>query len=57
MRILLLDTNHPLIEQQLSGKGFVFDADYTSSYDEVLKKSGITKESSSGAEFHWIRIF
>lgn len=38
MRILLLDTNHPLIEQQLSGKGFVFDADYTSSYDEVLEK-------------------
>lgn len=38
MRILLLDTNHPLIEQQLSGKGFVLDADYTSSYDEVLEK-------------------
>lgn len=38
MRILLLDTNHPLIEQQLSEKGFVFDADYTSSYDEVLEK-------------------
>ncbi|UQB67526.1 2-hydroxyacid dehydrogenase [Epilithonimonas zeae] len=38
MRILLLDTNHPLIEQQLSEKGFVFDADYTSSYDEVMEK-------------------
>ncbi len=38
MRILLLDTNHPLIEEQLSKKGFVFDADYTSSYDEVLEK-------------------
>ncbi|WP_312421330.1 2-hydroxyacid dehydrogenase [Epilithonimonas sp.] len=38
MRILLLDTNHPLIEEQLSEKGFVFDADYTSSYDEVLEK-------------------
>lgn len=38
MRILLLDTNHPLIEQQLSEKGFVFDADYTSGYDEVLEK-------------------
>lgn len=38
MRILLLDTNHPLIEKQLSEKGFVFDADYTSSYDEVLEK-------------------
>jgi len=38
MRILLLDTNHPLIEEQLSKKGFVCDADYTSSYDEVLEK-------------------
>ncbi|WP_333850564.1 2-hydroxyacid dehydrogenase [Epilithonimonas sp.] len=38
MKILLLDTNHPLIEEQLSEKGFVFDADYTSSYDEVLEK-------------------
>lgn len=38
MRILLLDTNHPLIGQQLSEKGFVFDADYTSGYDEVLEK-------------------
>lgn len=38
MRILLLDTNHPLIEEQLSDKGFVLDADYTSSYDEVLEK-------------------
>ncbi len=38
MRILLLDTNHPLIEQQLSEKGFIFDADYTSGYDEVLEK-------------------
>ncbi len=38
MRVLLLDTNHPLIEQQLSEKGFVFDADYTSSYDKVLEK-------------------
>lgn len=38
MRILLLDTNHPLIEKQLSEKGFVLDADYTSTYDEVLEK-------------------
>lgn len=38
MKILLLDTNHPLIEQQLSEKGFVLDADYTSDYDAVLKK-------------------
>jgi len=38
MRILLLDTNHPLIEEQLSDKGFVFDADYTSGYDEILEK-------------------
>ncbi len=38
MRILLLDTNHPLIEEQLSKKGFLLEADYTSGYDEVLKK-------------------
>jgi len=38
MRILLLDTNHPLIEKQLSEKGFVLEADYTSGYDEVLDK-------------------
>lgn len=38
MKILCLDHNHPLIEEQLSQKGFTFAHDYTSSYDEVLKK-------------------
>lgn len=38
MKILLLDKNHPLITEQLSAKGFVFEEDFTSSYDEVLKK-------------------
>ena len=38
MKILLLDKNHPLITEQLSAKGFVFKDDFTSSYDEVLKK-------------------
>ncbi|KAF5305649.1 hypothetical protein FQR65_LT18684 [Abscondita terminalis] len=36
--ILLLDKNHPLIVEQLSAKGFQFEEDYTSSYDEVLFK-------------------
>ncbi len=38
MKILLLDKNHPLIENQLLEKGFVLDEDYTSSYDEVAAK-------------------
>ena len=38
MKILLLDKNHPLITEPLSAKGFVFEEDFTSSYDEVLKK-------------------
>ena len=38
MKILLLDKNHPLIEEQLSAKGFTFEEDFTSSYDEVLEK-------------------
>ncbi|KUY26199.1 2-hydroxyacid dehydrogenase [Elizabethkingia ursingii] len=36
--ILLLDKNHPLIVEQLLAKGFQFEEDYTSSYDEVLSK-------------------
>lgn len=36
--VLLLDTNHPLIPEQLSANGFVVHEDYTSSYDEVLEK-------------------
>lgn len=39
MKILLLDTNHPLIIEQLSAKGFDLVEDYTSSYDEVCKKN------------------
>ncbi|MDP2452755.1 MULTISPECIES: 2-hydroxyacid dehydrogenase [unclassified Kaistella] len=38
MKILLLDKNHPLITGQLSAKGFLFEEDFTSSYEEVLKK-------------------
>lgn len=37
-RILLLDKNHPLIEEQLLAHQFVLEEDYTSSYDEVLSK-------------------
>lgn len=38
MKILLLDKNHALIEEQLSAKGFTFTEDFTSTYDEVLEK-------------------
>ena len=38
MKILLLDKNHPLITEQLLVKGFLFDEDFTSTYEEVLKK-------------------
>lgn len=38
MKILLLDKNHPLITEQLFEKGFSFEEDFTSSYEEVLKK-------------------
>ena len=38
MKILQLDKNHPLITEQLSAKGFAIDDDFSSSYDEVLKK-------------------
>ena len=38
MKILQLDKNHPLIAEQLSAKGFILEEDFTSSYNEVLKK-------------------
>lgn len=38
MKILQLDTNHPIITEQLSAKGFMLDEDTTSTYDEVLEK-------------------
>ena len=38
MKILLLDTNHPLITEQLSAKGFHLAEDFTSTYEEVLLK-------------------
>ena len=38
MKILQLDKNHPLIQEQLSAKGFVMDEDFTSTYDEVLSR-------------------
>jgi len=37
-RLLLLDRNHPLIEEQLLAHQFILEEDYTSSYDEVLAK-------------------
>jgi D-3-phosphoglycerate dehydrogenase len=38
MKILLLDKNHPLITEQLSAQGFLFEEDFNSTYDEVLRK-------------------
>ena len=38
MKILLLDKNDPLIENQLSAKGFTFEDDFTSTYEEILEK-------------------
>ena len=38
MKILQLDKNHPLITEQLSAKSFEIDDDFSSSYDDVLKK-------------------
>ena len=38
MKILLLDKNHQLITDQLSAKGFILEEDFTSSYDQILKK-------------------
>lgn len=38
MKILLLDSNHPLITEQLLAKGFILEEDFTLSYDEVLQK-------------------
>lgn len=38
MKILLLDSNHPLITEQLLAKGFILEEDFTSSYDEILLK-------------------
>ena len=38
MKILQLDTNHSLISEQLTAKGFVVEEDHVSTYDEVLEK-------------------
>ena len=38
MKILHLDTNHPILIEQLNSLGFTNDEDYTSSKDEILAK-------------------
>ncbi|MBC7556161.1 MAG: hydroxyacid dehydrogenase [Chryseobacterium sp.] len=59
MKILLLDKNHTLIEQQLSAKGFTFEEDFTSTYDEVLEKisdfEGIIIRSRIPLDEHFLR--
>ena len=57
MKILLLDHNHPLITEQLLAKGFILEEDFTSSYDEVLKKLTIMVVLSSEVEFLLTKIF
>jgi len=41
MKVLHLDTNHPLLIQQLNDLGFENDEDYTSTKDEVETKIGV----------------
>lgn len=38
MRILLLDSNHPLISAELKSHGFSLEEDFTSTYEEVCVK-------------------
>lgn len=40
MRVLQIDTNHPLIKKQLSARGFEIDEDTSSSYEQILSKIG-----------------
>ena len=40
MKVLHVDTNHPLLIEQLGDMGFVNDEDYTSDKAEILKKIG-----------------
>ena len=52
MKILHLDTNHPLLLNQLNDLGFINDEDYTSSKEEIKLK---IKEYSSW--FCWDIIY
>lgn len=58
MKILQLDTNHPLISSQLSEKGFLVEEDHTSTYDEVVEKiknyDGIIIRSRIPIDRHFI---
>ena len=38
MKILHLDTNHPILIEQLNNLGFTNDEDYTSSKAEIVAK-------------------
>ena len=38
IKILHLDTNHPLLWEQLENAGFINEADYTSTKEEVESK-------------------
>ena len=40
MKILHLDTNHPLLIDQLNDLGFINDEDHTASKEEIKQKKG-----------------
>ncbi|MDG2194515.1 MAG: 2-hydroxyacid dehydrogenase [Polaribacter sp.] len=58
MKILHLDTNHPLLQNQLNDLGFVNDEDYSSSKEEILKKihlyGGIIIRSRFSIDSHFL---
>ncbi|MEL4306609.1 2-hydroxyacid dehydrogenase [Joostella sp. CR20] len=59
MKILHLDTNHPLMIEQLAELGFQNDTDYTSSYETVVAKikdyDGIIIRSRIKIDAHFLR--
>jgi len=58
MKILHLDTNHPLLIEQLNGLGFINDEDYTSSKNEIESKisnyNGIIIRSRFSIDKHFL---
>ena len=51
MKVLHLDTNHPLLIQQLSAAGFQNHEDYVSSKSEIEKKINLMMASSFEVDF------
>jgi len=55
IKILHIDSNHPLLWEQLQEAGFENHADFSSTKEEVEKKSKIIKESSLEADLKLIK--